>query len=219
MKSAAATICERVVLVLAVAAMTRGPAPAAERSAGFATPETLHLESKDFDVQELREAIALWSGGCRGWAAGGPRLEVGGVGTKVVVRRRADSYSPNGGCGAVRIELENGRVRGATIDVFVRQANGTTCLPLVDEIAHEIGHVLGMRDTPVYAGASLMGPRRLGQRRQAHAGECQRLAALDAVKESSPARTAAQEGASEREIATTRAALRAAAASGSPGPG
>jgi hypothetical protein len=69
-----------------------------------------------------------------------------------------------------------GRLESAEIDVFMRQRDGTSCFPLGEEIAHELGHVMGLADGPRGDHRAIMGPRLPGGRRQPSAGECSAVA-------------------------------------------
>ena len=95
----------------------------------------------------------------------------------VVVRRRADSSSHSGRCGLTTLKLAHGRLIAAEIDIFIRQENGVSCFPLTEEIAHELGHVFALDDTPWAPRGSIMGPRLPGQRRAVSAEECAAAAA------------------------------------------
>ena len=43
-----------------------------------------------------------------------------------------------------RGEIVNGHIESALITVWTQQADGTSCVPLTDVIAHELGHILGL---------------------------------------------------------------------------
>jgi hypothetical protein len=140
-------------------------------------PATLRLESPDFRPDELLRAAAVWQHGCA--RLGTPQLpavRVDGPGVPVTVRRVADSTSPNGRCGRTRLRLLAGRLLAAEIDVFARQRGGTSCFPLLDEVAHELGHVFGLPDGTTHQLGTMMGPRGAGTRRAPTAVECRAAA-------------------------------------------
>jgi hypothetical protein len=164
------------VVALALAVMSGGRAVV--RDAGVSAEAAVRLSSSDFPVEELRAAARKWELGCAAAGVDLPALQLEGAGVPVTVRRRADSWSANGRCGQALLRLVDGRVVSAEIDVFVRQANGASCFPLVDVIAHELGHVLGLADEPPGPDASVMGPRQSGVRRHVAPRHCRTAAAL-----------------------------------------
>ena len=166
------------VVALVLAAMSGGRAVV--RDPGVTAAAAVRLSSSDFPVEELRAAARKWELGCAAAGVDLPPLQLEGAGVPVTVRRRADSWSANGRCGQCLLRLVDGRVVSAEIDVFVRQANGASCFPLVDVIAHEIGHVLGLADEPPGPDASVMGPRQAGVRRHVTPRHCLAAAALAA---------------------------------------
>ena len=164
------------VVALALTVMSGGRAVVPD--AGVTAAAAVRLSSRDFPVEELRAAARKWELGCAAVGVDLPALQLEGAGVPVTVRRRADSWSANGRCGQALLRLVDGRVVSAEIDVFVRQANGASCFPLVDVIAHELGHVLGLVDEPPGPDASVMGPRQAGVRRRVTPRHCQAAAAL-----------------------------------------
>jgi hypothetical protein len=155
--------------MLLLAGGLTGPATAAP-DVGVAR---LRLVSPHFRPSELRAAAETWRRGCPASVAGRlPDLVVDGPGIPVLVRRLTESSSPNGRCGQTRLQLSAGRLMAAQIDIFARQSDGRSCLPLEDEIAHELGHVFGLHDDRKGPRGAIMGPRRAGERRQVTAEEC-----------------------------------------------
>jgi hypothetical protein len=141
-------------------------------------PAALSLRSPSLPAHELTAAAGYWQRAC-GEPGGLPRITVGGPGVPVEVRRRGDSWSPNRRCGMTSVRRRDGEIVGYVVDVFVRQRNGAPCFPLVDEVAHELGHVLGLADDPSAEGAgTIMGVRARNVRRRVDAPTCDRVAAL-----------------------------------------
>ena len=163
--------------VLLCASAASAPASAASPQASPALaprlPIPLRLESADFSAPQLQEAVDIWRRRCTG--ALGVRLPdvvLTGPGVPIAVHRRPDSSSPNGRCGQTLLRLAKGRLVRAEIDIFIRQKNGVSCFPLTDEIAHELGHVFALKDTPWAPRGSIMGPRFPGERRAVSEEEC-----------------------------------------------
>lgn len=142
-------------------------------------PAALSLRSPSLPAHELTAAAAYWQTACDATGRALPRITVGGPGLPVEVRRRGDSWSPNRRCGMTSVRRRNGEVVGYVVDVFLKQRNGTPCFPLVDEVAHELGHVLGLDDEEsVEAMGTIMGVRGRNLRRRVDAPTCDRVAAL-----------------------------------------
>ena len=142
-------------------------------------PAALSLRSPSLPAHELTAAAAYWQQACDATGRGLPRIAVGGPGLPVEVRRRGDSWSPNRRCGMTSVRRRDGEVVGYVVDVFVRQRNGAPCFPLVDEVAHELGHVLGLADDASAEGVgTIMGVRGRTLRRRVDAPTCDRVAAL-----------------------------------------
>jgi hypothetical protein len=138
-----------------------------------AAPAPLRLHSPDFPPHQLQPALDTWRRGCAGVLGSRlPDLRLDGPGVPVVVRRWPDSSSLHGRCGQTTLRVAKGRLLGADIAIFARQSNGTSCFPLHDEIAHELGHVLGLDDDPRAPRGSIMGPRQPRQRRAVSGEEC-----------------------------------------------
>ena len=141
-------------------------------------PAALSLRSPSLPAHELAAAAGYWQRACAE-PGGLPRITVGGPGVPVEVRRRGDSWSPNRRCGMTSVRRRNGEIVAYVVDVFVRQRNGAPCFPLVDEVAHELGHVLGLADDDSAEGAgTIMGVRARNVRRRVDAPTCDRVAAL-----------------------------------------
>jgi hypothetical protein len=137
-----------------------------------AVAPALRLESPDFNAAELAAALEPWRATCeqvQGLAAGnGLATEV----LTVLVRRRTESTTEHGRCGQTSLRFVAGRAVAAVVDVFSHQRNGASCFPLTEEIAHEIGHVLGLPDRGADLSESVMGPRRPGTRRRVTRADC-----------------------------------------------
>ena len=146
-------------------------------------PQALSLRSPNLPAHELVEAAAYWQGACAETGVFVPRITVGGPGLPVEIRRSGDSWSPNRRCGMTSVRRRDGEVVAYVIDVFVRQRNGTPCFPLFDEVAHELGHVLGLPDDPrLEAMGTIMGVRPRNDRRRVESLTCSRVAAIAASR-------------------------------------
>ncbi len=150
-------------------------------------PLLLRLEPVKIPAAQLQAAVDTWRRGCAG-ALGGrlPDLVLAGPGVPVTVKRWPDSSSRNGRCGQTTRKLVNGRLVAASIEIFARQNDGTPCFPLSDELAHEIGHVLGLDDSHWGVPGSIMGPRLRGHRREVSGEECAAAGVLTAPQPAWP---------------------------------
>ncbi|HEY0159167.1 MAG TPA: hypothetical protein VGF28_17910 [Thermoanaerobaculia bacterium] len=86
-----------------------------------------------------------------------------------------DAASPTGRCGETQYSGAGGTTppTSATVTLW-KTAGGYSCLPYADPLAHELGHVLGLRD-PMNAGqcnGSIMGARAVGGVRQVTSADC-----------------------------------------------
>ena len=138
-----------------------------------AVAPSLRLESPDFNASELAAALEPWRTTCE--QAGSPGSPGAGLDTEVItvlVRRRTESTTEHGRCGQTSLHFVAGRTVAAVVDVFSHQRNGASCFPLTEEIAHEVGHVLGLADRGDDRSESVMGPRRPGTRRRVTREDC-----------------------------------------------
>jgi hypothetical protein len=170
-----ATRIARLAGIVAILGAHLGSVTAA-RAAGAVTggpPLALRLEPHGFPVAELVPAIDAWRRACGvDFGTRLPALVLEGPGVPVTLRRWPDSSSRHGRCGQTRLFIQDGQVIAASIEIFARQMDGTHCFPLVEELAHEIGHLLGLADDPTGPRGSIMGPRRPGQHRVVTPRDC-----------------------------------------------
>lgn len=136
----------------------------------------LNLTSTNFSASELSTAIAYWSG-C-GSGTDTPSMQVGGSGGLPVSITRLAGASPTGRCGhsEIGIGATSHRVVSVEITIYTQQNNGASCNPLTDEIAHELGHALGLNDADSGACQQhIMGFRAPGTTRSVGPEECDQV--------------------------------------------
>lgn len=101
-------------------------------------------------------AIAIW-GSCSGMGSDFPEMGQGAGGNiNVDVEYRPNESNPfnGGGCAAFDHELDaQNRVTGGTVIIYGRDHNNASCQSTISNdldklIAHELGHVLGLANTP-----------------------------------------------------------------------
>lgn len=142
----------------------------------ISTSSAFNITSSTFSPSELGTAVAYWSG-CGG-GTDSPSLQVGGSGGVPVSVTRVAGSSPTGRCGRadVHIGATSHRVVAVDITIYTHQNNGSTCNPLTDEIAHELGHALGLADADSSACRQhIMGFRDSGTTRSVGAEDCDQV--------------------------------------------
>lgn len=135
-----------------------------------------NITSSNLSTSDLSTAISYWSG-CGG-GTDSPSMQVGGGGGIPVSVTLVAGSSPTGRCGRADIQIgaTSRRVVSADITIYTRQNNGTSCHPPSDEIAHELGHVLGLGDADSAAcRQSVMGFRDTGTTRSVDAEDCDQV--------------------------------------------
>jgi hypothetical protein len=136
----------------------------------------LNLSSSNFSASELNTAISYWTGCGNGTDA--PSLTVGGSGGIQVSVTRIAGTSPTGRCGHsdIGIGATSHRIVSVDITIYTQQNNGASCNPLTDEIAHELGHALGLTDADSGSCRQhIMGFRDSGTTRSVGAEECDQV--------------------------------------------
>jgi hypothetical protein len=128
-----------------------------------------------FSTQDLQHAQSQWTtcGGAYGTQF--PAIDIGGSGRPVYIEHvPGRNPNPGGACERVEHSIAGHTLISATITIYTQQGNGTSCLPLSEDIAHAIGHIFGLGDaTSSGCGGTLMGARPAGGTRSpAGPAEC-----------------------------------------------
>jgi hypothetical protein len=117
-------------------------------------------QGRSVDSTALSNASSNWNGGCSGYD--NPQFSTSGtadIAVNVIFYSGTDAangFSCSGKCACTDTQITGGAVSGATVRMFERQGNGTSCTGAQSEVlTHELGHVLGLGDPP--AGASCSG--------------------------------------------------------------
>lgn len=120
-----------------------------------------------FTPQDLQDARSKWTS-CPGAGSQFPAINAGeGGGRDVhIVHKPGANPQSGGGCERVDTQIAGHTLLGATITIYDRQNNNTSCFPLAADIGHALGHILGLADaTSGSCGGTLMGARQPGQNR------------------------------------------------------
>ncbi len=128
-----------------------------------------------FTNADIQAAANYWS--CPGYSGEIPTFQIGGTGgiPVHVVKRVGNSSAQNGACGEGVLNISSGQVTSATIEIWTNQADGVSCAPLTDVIAHEFGHLLGEEDAQDPFGACfghIMGGTVESLTRAVHGDDC-----------------------------------------------
>jgi hypothetical protein len=145
-------------------------------SFGASLGNAFNITTAGFTSSDIQAAAGYWT--CPGYAGYIPSFGIGVSGgvPVTVVRRAGNSTATGGGCGRFTPDVVNGHLESAVIEVWTNQANGNSCEPLTDSIAHEFGHLLGLADAPDPLGQCLghiMGSRVQDFTRTVQADDCQ----------------------------------------------
>lgn len=157
-----------------------------------ASASTLNLQLSGLSASDATRAIAYWSG-CSTYGTGVPTMSVGGTGgTPVSVTfAGGQSMTQNGRCGVTEVTPNpNGvGVASVSITLYATQANGDPCNPYYDELAHELGHALGLADAQPGATCEghIMGTRQRSATRTVDGNDCTRADASWRVPGERPA--------------------------------
>jgi hypothetical protein len=128
-----------------------------------------------FTSADIQTAANYWS--CPGYSGEIPGFQIGGSGgiPVLVVKNVGRSNAVDGGCGEGVLHVVNGSIESARIDIWTQQADGVSCAPLTDVIAHEFGHLLGEEHAQDPFGACfghIMGGTVEGQTRSVYGDDC-----------------------------------------------
>jgi hypothetical protein len=143
---------------------------------GTSQGTVFNITTSGFTSSDIQTAAGYWN--CPGLSADIPSFQFGGSGgvPVLIVMRSGNSTAAGGGCGRYTPDNVNGHIESATIEVWTNEANGTSCAPLTDSLAHEFGHLLGLNDAQDPYGQCLdhiMGGRAVGFTRTVQGDDCQ----------------------------------------------
>jgi hypothetical protein len=133
----------------------------------------INLTVSGFTASDIQQAASYW--GCPSHV-GLPGFQIGGFGGVPVsiTKINGNSTTAGGGCGRTQRTAVNGQLQSATIEIWTHQANGASCEPLTDVIAHEFGHVLGLENADSNAcNGHIMGNRAPGGTRTVFPDDCE----------------------------------------------
>ena len=164
-----------------VAALTPASAQATDCSqpygnTGVSGGNIIRLDATGSALSYVEPAIDYWSD-CPGYETEIPSFQIGGSGgiPVLVVLNSGNSSCPDGSCGCISREIVNGHLEGASITLFTNSSSGSSCQPIADALAHELGHVLGLDNAPDPFNACLghiMGSRFAGGTRNVAVDDC-----------------------------------------------
>lgn len=140
------------------------------------TGSVFNITSPNLSAADLNTAISYWSD-C-GSGSDMPNMQVGGSGGVPVSVTLVAGSSPTGRCGRAEVHIgaSSRTVVAVDITVYTRQNNGASCQPISDEIAHELGHALGLDDADSAACRQhIMGFRDPGTTRSVGGEDCDQV--------------------------------------------
>lgn len=145
-------------------------------SQGFSFGDQLNVSSAQLPAAEIGAAITYWAGSCTGYGSRFPSMSMGGSGGIPITVEYFDAPSalPSGSCGRTTPSLVGPSLflRAAKIEIWKTQGNGVPC-NRVDTLAHELGHVLGLKDKPLSTCLGrIMGERPAGGTRAVTSSDC-----------------------------------------------
>ena len=144
-------------------------------SFGTSLGTAFNVTTAGFTAADIQAAADYWN--CPSYTGYIPTFQVGSGDVPVtVVKVDGRSTTQGGGCGFFEPSIVNGHLESANITVWTNQADGTSCEPLTDSLAHELGHLLGLDNAPDPFGQCLdhiMGGRGIGFTRSVQPDDCQ----------------------------------------------
>ena len=119
------------------------------RSFNLARGESIRLIYEDPDLEDVvAEAIEEWAR-CPNYGASFPTFVVDGEATRTIRVQSSRSSSMRSVCGTFR-----GDQIHLYLWTFLKGNEYVGCRPLAQVLAHELGHVLGLRDAPTASRCS-----------------------------------------------------------------
>ncbi len=152
------------------------PCSGIQQSQGVSASDTFKVSSTTLSTTDLNAAIGYWSGACGGYGDTFPSMRVGsGTGVPItVIYIDSPSTLASGSCGRTTptLVLPGSTLQSAEIKIWSKQANGVVC-NRVDTLAHELGHLLGLKDAPTSTcQGRIMGERPNNGTRSVSASDC-----------------------------------------------
>lgn len=145
-------------------------------SQGISNGDVLNISSAGLTSAEISGAVNYWSSRCSTYGTHFPSMTVGGSGgiPIQVITYSGTSTSASGSCGLTTKSLDAPglTLRSAKIEIWSKQGNGVICNK-TDTLAHEIGHLLGLKDVSQAAcSGRIMGERAENGTRSVGASDC-----------------------------------------------
>jgi hypothetical protein len=134
----------------------------------------IDIDSSIIDAGTLGKAIGDWRT-CPQFGSGFPSLVPNGTGgvPATAILHPGRSTERNGRCGTTSVTYSGGRPTRIQIDLWSQQGNGSPCLPTYDNLAHELGHLLGEGDAGGGCNGHIMGaPTTAGAPRTVYPSDC-----------------------------------------------
>jgi hypothetical protein len=142
---------------------------------GVSPGDVFNITATSFTSADIQTSAGYWSS-CSGYGSEIPTFQIGGSGgiPVTIIKVVGNSTARDGSCGVSAITPQNRTIVRAEITIWTREADGDSCEPLTDVIAHEFGHLLGLANAPagVECRGHIMGERTLGSTRTVQSDDC-----------------------------------------------